>query len=151
MNKLLFMVLLMAMPLSAISQRQEGRRSKFDPNLFKQKMETFVSQKAEITSEEAAVFFPLFHEMMDKQRSINWKIRKLMREGKSVQDEARYKEIVEDILNYEVAQKELEKTYTERFSKVLSWSKIFKVKKAVNDFNMDALRKYSASRKTGTD
>jgi predicted transcriptional regulator len=67
---------------------------------------------------------------------------KLTHEGKMAKSEADYKRIMERIVDLEIKQNEIEKSYYKRFSEVLSWEKMFKVKCAIQEFGMEALNRF---------
>jgi hypothetical protein len=105
-------------------------------------MERFVMEKAGVTPDEAKAFFPIFHEMLNEQRKVRREIGKLTHEGKMAKSEADYKRIMERIVDLEIKQNEIEKSYYKRFSEVLSWEKMFKVKCAIQEFGMEALNRF---------
>jgi hypothetical protein len=144
MKKLILIMSLFLFAVGSFAQQQGNRerRSDFNPALYKQKMEQFLANKADLTQDECDAFFPLFNEMMDKQRTMSREMRKLMREGRSAQSEEAFQKIMEDIIDLEIEQKKLEKTYYEKFNAVLSWKKMFLVKRAIQEFSMEALKKF---------
>jgi len=141
MKKLLF-VLFALFSLVGFAQSSGDKRTKFNPEKYKQMLERFVVEKAGVTKEEASAFFPIFHEMMNEQRKVRREMGRLVREGKVAKSEADYRRIMERIVNLEIKQNEIEKSYYERFNKVLSWEKMFKVKCAIQEFGMEALNKF---------
>ena len=60
-------IMMMAMLTSALAQ-PKGER--FDPQEFRAHLEGFISKEAGLTASEGKAFFPLFHEMKEKQRKI---------------------------------------------------------------------------------
>lgn len=144
MKKLILLMSLLLFALGTFAQHpgNRERRSDFNPAVFKQKMEQFLANKACLTQEESDAFFPLLNELMDKQRSMSREMRKLMREGRNAQSEEAYQKIMGDIIDLEIEQKQLEKAYYEKFNAVLSWKKMFLVKRAIQEFSMEALKKF---------
>lgn len=144
MKKLILIMSLFLFAVGSFAQQQGNRerRSDFNPALYKQKMEQFLANKACLTQEESDAFFPLLNELMDKQRSMSREMRKLMREGRNAQSEEAYQKIMGDIIDLEIEQKQLEKAYYEKFNAVLSWKKMFLVKRAIQEFSMEALKKF---------
>lgn len=140
--KKLFFVLFVLFSLVGYAQRPEGRKARFSPEKYKQMLEHFVTEKACLTKEEASAFFPVFHEMLNEQRTARREMNRLMREGKKMEQGADYQQIMERVVDLEIKQKEVEKSYYEKFSKVLSWEKMFKVKCAVQEFGMEALNRF---------
>ena len=72
MKKIL--ISMMCLLLGVVAQAQEAR--KFSPEKFQAEMEQFITNEAGLTAEEAAKFFPLYREMLQKQRAIFEKVRK---------------------------------------------------------------------------
>mgnify|MGYP000107913261 FL=1 len=52
-------------------------KRQFSPQDFVKRLESFIVREACLTPTEATAFFPIFHELHDKQRGINWQIREL--------------------------------------------------------------------------
>ena len=52
-------------------------KGQFSPQDFVKHLESFIVREACLTPAEATAFFPIFHELHDKQRGINWQIREL--------------------------------------------------------------------------
>ena len=140
--KKLLVVLFLLFSIGGFAQSSCEKRAKVSPEKYKQMMERFVMEKAGVTQEEASAFFPIFHEMLNEQRQVRREMGRLMREGKEAKSEADYQRIMERIVDLEIKQKEVEKSYYERFSKVLCWEKMFKVKCALQEFGMEALNRF---------
>ena len=132
--------------LTAIAQQQNQERPhrRFSPEDYKKMMEVFISKEAELTKEEAKLFFPIFHEMQEKQWKINGQQIEVTKKsyGKDL-TEKDYEEIMDKITTLEVENKKIEKEYYKKFHTVLSWKKIHKVHRALFKFNMETLRKFS--------
>lgn len=141
MKKCLF-VLFTLLSLCVCAQTPGQKKARFNPEKYRQVMERFVMEKAGVTQDEAKTFFPIFHEMLNEQRKVRREIGKLTHEGKLAKSEADYKRIMERIVDLEIKQNEIEKSYYKRFSEVLSWEKMFKVKCAIQEFGMEALNKF---------
>lgn len=56
-------------------------KRQFSPQDFVKRLESFIVREACLTPTEATAFFPIFHELHDKQRGINWQIRELKKEA----------------------------------------------------------------------
>ena len=50
------------------SMGQGTQRKRFSPEEYKHRMEFFIAKEACLTQSEAQKFFPLLHEMLEKQR-----------------------------------------------------------------------------------
>ena len=123
---------------AGMTQAQEPR--KFSPEKFQAEMEQFITKEAGLTAEEAAKFFPLYREMLQKQRAIFEKVRK---EGftKPV-DDAACRKLVERRDACELEQKKIQQTYHQKFFSVISPSKVFDVLIAEERFHRRAFRNW---------
>ena len=59
-------------------------KGQFSPQDFVKHLESFIVREACLTPAEATAFFPIFHELHDKQRGINWQIRELKKRSLSL-------------------------------------------------------------------
>ena len=136
MKKIL--ISMMCLLLGVVAQAQEVR--KFSPEKFQAEMEQFITKEAGLTAEEAAKFFPLYREMLQKQRAIFEKVRK---EGftKPV-DDATCRKLVERRDACELEQKKIQQTYHQKFFSVISPSKVFDVLIAEERFHRRAFRNW---------
>lgn len=127
-------------PLFTVSPLMAQETRKFSPEKFQAEMEQFITKEANLTSEEAAKFFPLFREMQQKQRAIFEKVRK---EGfvKPV-DDASCRKLVERRDANELEQKKIQQLYHQKFFSVISPSKVFDVLIAEERFHRRAFRNW---------
>ena len=106
-------------------------RPRFSPEEYQQRERAFITKKADLTQAEASAFFPLFHQMKDRQRKLSFKNGKMMRKAwKGNLSLAILKAVMEneeDII-------ELEEKYQKKFLKVVSASKLLKIKVAEKAF-----------------
>ena len=56
---------------------QPGGPRKFSPKEFRTNLERFITKHAGFTSEESQAFYPLYHEMKDRQRDVQHTIFRL--------------------------------------------------------------------------
>lgn len=111
------------------------------PDEFRAKQKAFIIEKAGLTNEEAAKFFPLYFELQDRKRQLNDEAWALLRKGKDEETtEARYREILEGVYDARIASDRLDKTYFDKFKKILSYKKIYLVQKAEMRFHRELLR-----------
>lgn len=108
---------------------------------FRAKQQTYITEKAGLTNEEAAKFFPLYFELQDRKKQLNDEAWKLLRSGKDEKTtESQYEEIMEGVYDARIASDRLEKTYFEKFKKILSCKKIYQVQRAEMRFHRDLLK-----------
>ena len=113
---ILILQLLMAVSVSAQNQ------PKFSPEKFDADLEKFVTEQAKLTQQESDKFFPLFHEMHQKQRAVYHKIRQANKQQPTDDKvcEATLKEC--DKLNIELRQ--IEQTYHRKIMKAIPAQKV---------------------------
>ena len=76
----------------------DGCDQHLSPEEFRAKQKAFITEKAGLTSEEAAKFFPLYFELQDRKKQLNDEAWKLLRQGKDEKTtEAQYEEIMEGV------------------------------------------------------
>ena len=94
-----------------------------------------------MTKEEAAKFFPVYFELQDRKKQLNDEAWNLLRKGRDEKTtEAQYNEILEGVYDARIATNRLEKTYYEKFKKILSNKKIYLVQRAEMRFNRELLK-----------
>lgn len=108
---------------------------------FRERQQAYITEKAALTPQEAADFFPLYFELQDKKQQLNEEAWKLLREGKNEGvSEERYEEILESVYDARISADRLEKTYYNKFKKILTNKKIYLVQRAEMSFHRDLLR-----------
>ena len=104
-------------------------RPRFSPEEYQQRERAFITKKADLTQTEASAFFPLFHQMKDRQRKLSFKNGKMMRKAWTGNlSNAESLAIVEAVMENEEEIIELEEKYQKKFLKVVSASKLLKMK-----------------------
>lgn len=141
--KRLFLVLMVSFIGIIGAFAQDGHRSKMSPEEFRQKQEAFITDKAELTQDEAAKFFPIYFELQDKKRALNDRAWSQIKRGKKEKmTEAEYDAIITNVLNARIASDKLEKAYFYRFKGILSCEKIFKVQGAEMRFHRELIKDF---------
>lgn len=139
MNRLIIIMTLFMAFLSAQAQEKKECLSK---EQFREKQKQYFVDKAGLTKDEAAKFFPLYFELQDKKFSYNkemWsKIRKT-KEGKNITD-AEYSRLTEDVIKTRITIDELELEYLRKYKKVLSPKKIYDIQRAEMKFSRELLK-----------
>lgn len=143
MKRLLIICLCLTGCLSLCAQQNRPPRQEFSPERFNQRLESFVIREACLTPDEAHKLFPMLHEMLDKERDNMDKERALMRSLGQHTTEAQYAEIVDKSIDYDLANKKIEKVYYRKFHSVVSWEKVFKVRMALDKFRMEVMRRFA--------
>lgn len=123
-----------------ISIQGMAQDKKFSPKEFNTRFEAFATEEAKLTPKEAGQFFPLYREMKEKQRNYYKKMRVLMKNLDNAQEESRYAQANEELIQYKTATAQMELEYLKKFRKILSDKKIFLIQKAEIRFHRQALK-----------
>jgi hypothetical protein len=116
-------------------------QQRLTPQEFKAKQQAYITSAAGLTTDEAEKFFPLYFELQDKKKALNDDIWKLMKEGrKETTGEARCAEIVEEVYDVRISIDKLDKSYVQKFKKIISGKKMLLVQDAEVRFRRDMLK-----------
>ncbi len=119
----------------------DGIAQHLSPKEFREKQQKFITEKAGLTGEEADKFFPLYFELQDKKKELTDKAGKLMQRGKQEKvSEAEYEKILKGMADIRMASEELEKSYIDKYSTILSYEKIYLVRRAEMRFHREILK-----------
>lgn len=120
---------------------QSNKKSPISQEEFRAKQEAFIIEKANLNKEEATKFFPVYFELQDKKKRINDRMHNAFKKGKDPETtDAEYEVITTNILNDRIASNELERSYYEKFKKILPPKKIFRIQHAEMKFHRELLK-----------
>ena len=146
MKRILRIFILLMMCCVSVAQAQHRTMNKQE---FRQKQKQFIIEKVSITPQEAKEFFPLYFELQDKKHDLNketW--MKLRREQKNKLTDEEYSKIIDEIAKARIAAYELEYEYIQKYKKVLSAKKIYRLQRAEMHFHQDLLKGFRHNPKT---
>lgn len=122
-------------------QAADGCDQRLTQEEFRAKQKAYITEKAGLTKEEAAKFFPLYFDLQDKKKQLNDEAWGLIRKGKNENTtEAQYEEIMEGVYDARIASDRLEKTYFDKFKKILSCKKLYLIQRAEMRFHRELLK-----------
>lgn len=140
MKKLIVFFIVMC-SFATLLNAMEGCNQHWTPEEFREKQKEYIIDKANLTKEEAAKFFPIYFELQNRKKQMNDDAWALLRKGKDDKtSEKEYDEIMEAVYDIRIATNRLEKTYYEKFKKILSNKKIYMVQRAEMRFNRELLK-----------
>lgn len=122
----------------------QNRPDRFSPQKFVKELEGYIIREAGLSRTEAAAFFPIFHELHNKQRSINWQINELKKRnlpGNATDKD--YNNIIRKINKLKVESAELEDTYYRKMCKAVPARKVHAAMKAEDSFHRRMLHRFS--------
>jgi|ADurb_Cas_02_Slu_FD_contig_91_625867_length_906_multi_3_in_0_out_0_1 hypothetical protein len=138
---LIFVLFLSIIPAISAHEGERDPRPRLSPAEFRAKMQEFITRDAGLTDDEAARFFPLYFKLDDQRRAINDRSWQLVHQGDNDNlSEAQYKGIIDGIYSNRIAIDKLEKEYTARFHKIVSYKKILRIHRSEIRFNRFLLR-----------
>lgn len=140
--KKLIVLLVMMCSLAPLLRAADGcNQQRLSPAEFRTRQKAYIMDKAGLTKDEAAKFFPLYFELQDKKKALNDKAWNLIRQGKDEETtEAQYDAIMEGVYDARIASDRLDKAYFARFKKILSAKKLYMVQKAEMRFHRELLK-----------
>lgn len=134
-------IMMMAMLTGTLAQPPRGR---FSPKEFRAHLEEYVSKEAGLTASEAKAFFPLFHEMKEKQTKAQDEIFRLKRNGPaSNASDKEFANAIQKIKNLEVEKAETEEVYYKKMCKAISARKVFLVMQAEDKFHRRMINNFN--------
>ena len=130
---ILTLCLLLACSIPMLAQ--PGPKGQFNREEFNAKLEEHIAQHAKLTPEEAEKFFPLFHEMKEKQHELQGQMVKLKREKPSYDaTDKDYQNIIMSIKSLSVQMAQVEETYYKRMCKAIPARKVYDAMNAEDKF-----------------
>lgn len=133
------LAMLFALMLFAPGFAQPRKRPPFNPAKFQADLESFITKEACLSPKEAAKFFPVYRQMMKKQRSLFDEMRRYRlinpKDNRACSEAIRQ----QDELDLQI--KLLQQEYHSRFMTILSPSKVLSIIKAEEKFHREMFRK----------
>lgn len=153
MKRILINILLCCVSTVAMAQGgfnpqnwgQQPRRD-FSPEEYWRVLQDFVTHEAHLTNEEAEKFYPMLKEMMEEQHKNSRKSFEVYRSCNEGTTESEYGTAVKKLLELEVENRRIEETYYKKFHTVMSWEKVFNVRRALRHWNREALNRFNPRR-----
>lgn len=120
-------------------QPQKERR--FSPEEYVKKCDAFMIAEAKLTPAEARKFFPLYHEMKDKQRRCEFEKGRLERSAmKQLPSDKECQRILQRINELNKQIQNIEESYQKKLLRTVSASKLLSAKIAEKKFERRMLR-----------
>lgn len=151
MKKSLFILMLMLVSAMTFAQdngngRNKGQRPRFNQQEFRQRTQDFITKEANLTADEAKVFFPVYHEFKDKQRKIHFSIHKLKMNAPATDNEKAYEELLMNIARLNSELTGLDSVYYKKFCKLISAKKFYKILSIEDRMHRKILENYNRGR-----
>ena len=128
MRKYLFTAFFTLLALTATAQGGHKGKPHISPEEFKNKQKEFITRKADLTTEEADAFFPLYFELQKKKFELERNARKESKKPrgeKMTEEECRA--FAYRMADNKIEIAKLEREYTDKYLKVISACKLQRV------------------------
>lgn len=140
MKKILFILTLLCCSTQFILA-QEQQKKHFSHEEYCKKQEEFITKNAKLTPEEAKKFFPLFFELQKSKWEINKEARKRTKKDNEQEITAEeFNKLVNKIADAKIKIAQLEKSYIEKYLKVIPARKILDVQRAEDKFQREMIK-----------
>jgi hypothetical protein len=134
-------LLLFITTMTAGAQENNNRKPHFSPEEFQAKQRTYITEKAELSPEEAEAFFPLFFELQKKKFDLERSARKDFKRQRGVQmTEEECRNFVYKMADTKIEIAKLERKYTDKYLKVLPACKVRRVQHAEASFQRHLMK-----------
>ena len=148
MKKILFASLfLLLTAVTASAQERPMNKPHFSPEEFQAKQKAYITEKADLTDQEAEAFFPLFFELQKKKFELERNVRKEFKKERGEQmTEEECRDFVYKMADTKIEIAKLEREYTDKYLQVLPPCKLRRVQHAEGMFQRDLMKKMMRER-----
>ncbi len=116
-------------------------KKRMSPEEFAKRQQTFITEHAKLSPGEAEAFFPLYFEFQHNKWKINREARKKIKKKRGAElTEEQWKELVNELADAEIEIAKLEKTYIEKYLKILPARKILDIQRAEDAFQRELIK-----------
>lgn len=143
------LLVLVTYHLALVTSPAQGNGSpqQFSPDKFDAELRQYITNEAKLTEQEAAKFFPVYKEMQNKQRVVFGRQRELLMS--KPEGEKACLEAIKQRDENELEMKRIQKTYHEKFLKMLPAAKVYAILRAEDMFHRNMLRRGAPNRRSG--
>ena len=140
MKKILFILTLLCCSANFITAQQQKKH--YSHEEYCKQQQEFITKYAKLTPEEAKQFFPLFFELQKSKWEINKEARKRTKKDNEQEITAEeYSKLVNKIADAKIKIAQLEKSYIEKYIKIIPARKILDVQRAEDRFQREMIKK----------
>lgn len=141
MGQILRIIVLMILMLCTfgVANGQHRKRPPFNPAKFEADLEQFITVNACLSPSQAASFFPVYRQMMKKQRALFDEMRRLRMINPK--DNEACEEAIRKQDELDIQIKQLQQEYHGRFLMMLPANKVLSIIKAEEKFHRQIFRK----------
>ena len=133
------MLMILMLCTFGVANGQHRKRPPFNPAKFEADLEQFITVNACLSPSQAASFFPVYRQMMKKQRALFDEMRRLRMTNPK--DNAACEEAIRKQDELDIQIKQLQQEYHGRFLMMLPANKVLSIIKAEEKFHRQIFRK----------
>jgi len=127
---------------------QSQQKGKFNPQEFKAKLESYITQEVGFTTDEAQAFFPIYFEMKGKQRQLQRNIYWLKKNAPCANAADKdFAITIQKIKDLGVEMAQLEVNYYKKLCTVVSPQKVYRAMCAEDRFHRNMLEGFDQGAK----
>ncbi|WP_137403069.1 Spy/CpxP family protein refolding chaperone [Echinicola rosea] len=132
--KKLSLLIWMALISSSLLAQHRGGKPGYDREKLEAAKIAFITQKLDITPDQAEEFWPIYNEFEEKRRNIHHQMRKTSQVEKSSLTNEKATELINSKIALQEELLNLEKKSIEKFSETLSPKQVFLLQEADREF-----------------
>ena len=144
-TKMIALCLVFLTGINLMAQPPGGRKINIEE--LRARLENEISLRTGINSEEGQKFFPLLHEMKQKQRKISRKIYQIKQTLPANASEKQYTEAILEIKSLNVQMAKIEEDYYKQMCKAISAGKVYAAMIAEDEFHRKVLSDFNRNRR----
>ncbi len=133
------MLMILMLCTFGVANGQHRKRPPFNPAKFEADLEQFITVNACLSPSQAASFFPVYRQMMKKQRALFDEMRRLRMIN--LKDNEACEEAIRKQDELDIQIKQLQQEYHGRFLMMLPANKVLSIIKAEEKFHRQIFRK----------
>ena len=133
------MLIILMLCTFGVANGQHRKRPPFNPAKFEADLEQFITVNACLSPSQAASFFPVYRQMMKKQRALFDEMRRLRMTNPK--DNEACEEAIRKQDELDIQIKQLQQEYHGRFLMMLPANKVLSIIKAEEKFHREIFRK----------
>lgn len=133
------MLMILMLCTFGVANGQHRKRPPFNPAKFEADLEQFITVNACLSPSQAASFFPVYRQMMKKQRALFDEMRRLRMINPK--DNEACEEAIRKQDELDIQTKQLQQEYHGRFLMMLPANKVLSIIKAEEKFHRQIFRK----------
>ena len=133
------MLMILMLCTFGVANGQHRKRPPFTPAKFEADLEQFITANACLSPSQAASFFPVYRQMMKKQRALFDEMRRLRMTNPK--DNEACEEAIRKQDELDIQIKQLQQEYHGRFLMMLPANKVLSIIKAEEKFHRQIFRK----------